>query len=207
MGVGAYVQLVADMIEGGPPDRVRPGRRWVAVGVGLAVVGAAAVAVMLPRGGWSPTPTRPGAAPSSTPSCTDAEVFAALSAFVDAWNSRGPGRLAGTLAPAVELDMSQKGQRASPPAVAGGFRATQGIRDITAFAQRQWDLGERFSYVHARIAPGGVYAERLVARFDDGSRQPMAEAKFAYDCGQAGFSHIVIMAAQVAGRPRNRRAP
>jgi hypothetical protein len=52
--------------------------------------------------------------------------------------------------------------------------------------------------MHAQRFAGGVAASGMTARFIDGKQQRMDVGKFVYDCGRSGFTHIVIVTANVA---------
>lgn len=146
-----------------------------------------------------PTTANPSAfSPSPAPACSGGEAATALRGFVSAWNRQDAGAFAALLTPATELDMSARRQRARPPAVRGGFTSSQGIPPILRFVRAQWRSGESLSYEGSRSFAGGVAAIRLLGTFRDGSRQRMDVGKFVYDCAQAGFTHIVIVSAEVA---------
>lgn len=191
---------MADLIRGGPPSDHRSSRTWTIVGVCAVLTGAVVAGVILAGRQSSSTRVPLATQPPTARTCTGTDITAAVRAFVVAWNSHDPGQLAASLTPTAELDMSEKGQRAMPPAVGGGFTATQGITHVVRFAERQWKLGEQLTYDRARPFLNGANAVGMVARFSDNKRQQMSEAKFAYDCSQAGFSHIVIVAREVAAR-------
>jgi hypothetical protein len=75
---------------------------------------------------------------------------------------------------------------------------------IAAFAQRQSRLGEKLSHRGISVAlNGGEAADggyaTIVARFADGTVQPMEESKFVYDCARHAFAHVVISSAKAAG--------
>jgi hypothetical protein len=189
---------MADLIRGGPSSDHRSARTWTVVGV-LAVLACAVVAGFMLAGRQpSSAPVPHTTKPRAAPTCTGTDITAAVRAFVDAWNSHDPGLLAAALTPTAELDMSEKRQRARPPAVGGGFTATQGITHVVHFAEHQWQRGEQLTYAGVRPFLNGANAVDMVARFDGNKRQRMSEAKFAYDCSQAGFSHIVIVAREIA---------
>ena len=191
---------MVDSIEGGRPERGRPlARGWLVAGATVAVLAIVITAVDL-RGGTSSNhrPATGALSHSPTPTCSSGDAVAAIKAFVTAWNQRDPGALAATLTPTTELDMSSRNQRALPPAVRGGFTSSQGIRSILRFARTQWRAGETLTYSGTRVFANGGYALNLTATFSDNTRQRMTEAKFVYDCAQAGLTHIVIASAAVS---------
>jgi hypothetical protein len=79
---------------------------------------------------------------------------------------------------------------------AGGGPGARGM--IAAFAGRQWRLGELLSYSGIEAIDLGGGDAAVVARFADGTVQPMEEAKFAYDCQSQAFFHVVIISAGAA---------
>jgi hypothetical protein len=192
---------MTDSIEGGPPERRwHVGRTWLLGGaaVGVAAIVIAAVVVGAGSRGHSNPATPSAFSPSPAPTCSGGESATALRDFVRGWNRRDGGALAAALTPTTELDMSTPAQRALPPAVHGGLTSSQGIQPILRFVRAQWRYGEALSYTGVRSFAGGVNAIGLTATFADGSRQRMSEGKFVYDCAQAGFTHIVIVSAELA---------
>lgn len=192
---------MTDAIEGGPPEPERRVRTSWLAGLSAVAFGALLTVVFVvvrhPTGARAPI-NRSSAHPTALASCTAGTAASALMDFVRAWNHRDAGAVAATLAPSAELDMSTRLQRARPPAVGGALTSTQGIQPILRFAHAQWDRGERLSYTRTQTFPSGIYARDLIAQFSGGEAQRMTEAKFAFDCSQAGFTHIVIVAAEVA---------
>lgn len=88
--------------------------------------------------------------------------------------------------------------------------AAAGRTPSKAFAARQWTLGEKLSYRGISVITGGGsvgdggYAGHVLATFTDGTRQPMTEAKFVYDCASHAFAHVVIVSAKAAQAPNLR---
>lgn len=165
-------------------------------------------------GQHSPPESPAAAASSSTPGapvasvCSRAEVRAAIGHFFGAWNHRDAAALGRLFAVDGELDLTTKHQAAvngtdSWSSAGGGARARG---QIAALAERQWRLEEELSYRGLQIvlnggASGdGGYAGNVVARFGDGTVQPMAYAKFIYSCPSQAFIHVVIVSAKAASR-------
>ena len=117
---------------------------------------------------------------------------------MNAWNGHDRVLLRDQLSMNALLDMSTNRQKAAPPVVRGGHSSAQGRGSIVRFIARQWKLGERLHYESLKPFEGGTYAIGLTARFADGSSQPMAEAKFGFDCSSRTFNHIVISSRRVA---------
>ena len=136
--------------------------------------------------------------------CTRAEIHAAMSRFFDAWNHRDAAALARLFTTYGVLDMATKTQGAGEWTTTGGPGAG---RLIAAFAERQWRLGETLSYggiwVSASATAAGSEGDgggaAIVAKFADGTVQPITIDKFVYDCPAHAFSHVVMTAATAAG--------
>jgi hypothetical protein len=145
----------------------------------------------------------PGTAAASV--CTRAEIRTAISDFFGTWNHRHAAALGRLFSADGELDMATKHQDTlgGPPNTWSSVGGGPGARgQIAAFAERQWRLGEKLSYHGIEIVLGGFGNAGggdaiVVARFADGTAQPMEEAKFGYDASQA-FSHVVIVSAKAA---------
>jgi len=147
-----------------------------------------------PSPAGSPVATERSAAvgTSAASVCTGPEAKTAISRFFDAWNHRNAAALGRLFTADGVLDMATKHQdtlHGHDWASVGGLGAR---RMIAAFAERQWRLGEKLSY-----RDGG--GRDVVARFADGTVQPMEETKFIYDCARQGFAHVVIISAKAAG--------
>ena len=135
--------------------------------------------------------------------CTRAEIHAAMSRFFDTWNHRDAAALALLFTTYGVLDMATKTQGAGEWTTTGGPGAG---RLIAAFAERQWRLGETLSYrsiwAAATTTAAGPEADgggaRIVAKFADGTVQPITYDKFIYDCPAHAFSHAVMTAAKAA---------
>ena len=136
--------------------------------------------------------------------CTRAEIHAAMTHFFDAWNHRGAAALERLFTTYGVLDMATKIQDAGEWTTTGGPGAG---RLIAAFAERQWRLGETLSYrsiwAAATTTAAGPEADgggaTIVAKFADGTVQPITYDKFIYDCPAHAFSHVVMTAATAAG--------
>jgi len=138
--------------------------------------------------------------------CTRAEIRTAISGFFGAWNHRDAAALVRLFSADGELDMATKHQDTlgGPPnswSSAGGGPGARG--QIAAFAERQWRLGEKLSFSGMEIVLGGFGNAGggdaiVVARFADGTVQPMEEAKFGYDCASRALTHVVIVSARAA---------
>jgi hypothetical protein len=154
-----------------------------------------------PRAAGSPAATQRGPA-SATPAasvCTATQIKAAIGHFFGDWNHRDAAALGSLFTADGDLDMATKDQDTLASGAwdsAGGGPGARGM--IAAFAERQWRLGELLSYsgIEAIDLDGGDAA--VVARFADGTVQPMNEAKFHYDCQSQAFFHVVIISAQAA---------
>ena len=135
--------------------------------------------------------------------CTRAEIHAAMTHFFDAWNHRGAAALERLFTTYGVLDMATKIQDAGEWTTTGGPGAG---RLIAAFAERQWRLGETLSYrsiwAAATTTAAGPEADgggaRIVAKFADGTVQPITYDKFIYACPAHAFSHAVMTAAKAA---------
>ena len=135
--------------------------------------------------------------------CTRAEIHAAMTHFFDAWNHRGAAALERLFTTYGVLDMATKIQDAGEWTTTGGPGAG---RLIAAFAERQWRLGETLSYrsiwAAATTTAAGPEADgggaTIVAKFADGTVQPITYDKFIYDCPAHAFSHAVMTAAKAA---------
>lgn len=162
-----------------------------------------------PPAAGSPPATGAGVG-SPTPAasvCTRAQITAAIGDFFAAWNHRDAAALGRLFTADGVLDMATKHQdtlHESEYTSTGGLGAR---RLIGAFAERQWRLGEKLSYRHITAAArataswpegDGGFAT-VVARFADGTVQPMAETKFVYDCASHAFAHVVMTSAKAAG--------
>jgi len=138
-----------------------------------------------------PPATERGAA-SGTPTasvCTRLEDRTAISRFFDAWNDRDPPALGRQFTVNGVLDMATKAPGHLHKHVWTNVGGLGARRMIAAFAERQWRLGEKLSY------RGGA---RAVARFADGTVQPMAETKFVYHWASHAFARVVIVSAKAA---------
>jgi hypothetical protein len=191
----------------------RPGRAAVA---GLVVFPALILSLAsctgssgqqhFPAGSPAAAPSSPAPGSAAASLCTRAEIRTAISGFFGAWNHRDAAALGRLFSAGGELDMATKHQDTlgGPPntwASAGGGPGAPG--QIAAFAERQWRLGEKLSYHGIEIIRGGSGNAGggdaiVVARFADGTAQPMEEAKFGYDCVSRAFSHVVIVSAKAA---------
>ena len=133
--------------------------------------------------------------------CTRAEIHAAMTHFFDAWNHRGAAALERLFTTYGVLDMATKIQDAGEWTTTGGPGAG---RLIAAFAERQWRRGETLSYRRIWAATSATAAgadgggATIVAKFADGTVQPITYDKFIYDCPAHAFSHAVMTAAKAA---------
>jgi hypothetical protein len=154
-----------------------------------------------PHAAGSPAATQRGPA-SATPAarvCTAAQIKAAIGDFFGDWNHRDAAALGRLFTADGDLDMATKDQDTLASGAwdsAGGGPGARGM--IAAFAERQWRLGEMLSYSGIEAIDLGGGDAAVVARFADGTVQPMEEAKFAYDCASQAFFHVVIISAQAA---------
>lgn len=123
-----------------------------------------------------------------------------IRAFLRAWNRESSTKMTSVVTRDVELDMSTRQQRSTPPRVGGGYTTRRGSPAVLKFAERQWTLGERFRYhrLSVSVSGHGGYALGFLAVFADGTRQRMSEAKFGFACPQARISHVVIVSSEVA---------
>jgi len=150
----------------------------------------------------------------SSGSCTVKEVTTAIVGMFGAWNHREPtafGRLfdpTGAFAfPGKHQDTLTQGPN--------GYTEVGGRSAIIALAERQWAQGEFLMYRDVVALTGGSPegnggGATVVARFPDGTTQPMDEAKFIYNCATHAFAHVVMtsaMAAQHNARPWSWRMP
>jgi len=159
-----------------------------------------------------PSPGRVSSGPPAARSCGRAEVRTAVSDFFTAWNHREAPALGRLFAAAGELDLTTSRQHAENGTdswtSAGGGTGARG--QIDAFAARQWRLGEKLSYRGIQVVLNGGdfgdggYAGYVVARFSDGTVQPMGYAKFIYSCASRGFVHVVIVSPKAAAPARSR---
>ena len=190
-------------------------RRGRAAFAGLVVVPALLVLLAGCTGSPGPHPragsTAAGesSAAPGTPAasvCTRIVIRAAISDFFGAWNHRDATALGRLFTADGELDLTTKHQDAvdgtdSWSSTGGGARARE---QIAAFAELQWRLGEKLSYRGIQIvlnggqSGDGGYAGNVVARFADGTAQPMGFAKFIYSCASQAFIHVVIVSAKAA---------
>jgi hypothetical protein len=135
--------------------------------------------------------------------CKGTEIKAAISHFFGAWNHRNAAVLGRLFTADGVLDMATKHQDTLHRHVWTGEGGLGARRLIAAFAERQWRLGEKLSHrdisTVARPNGGDGGGAVVVARFADGSVQPMVETKFVYDCARQGFAHVVIISAKAAG--------
>ena len=144
----------------------------------------------------------PAAATPTASVCTAAQIKAAIGDFFGDWNHRDPGALGRLFTAGGDLDMATKGQDTLASGAwdsAGGGPGARGM--IAAFAERQWRLGEKLSYSGIEAIDLGGGDAAVVARFADGTVQPMNEAKFHYDCASQAFVHVVIISAEAAQQP------
>lgn len=146
-----------------------------------------------PAGSTAATEVSAAADTPTARACTGPEAKTAISRFFAAWNHRNAAALGRLFTADGVLDMATKHQDTQHRhewASAGGGPGAR--RMIAAFAERQWRLGEKLSHVDG----GG---RNVIARFADGTVQPMVETKFRYDCARRGFFHVVIISAKAAG--------
>jgi hypothetical protein len=178
-------------------------RRGRAVVAGLVAVLALTFSVIGYTGSAGTRASTERGVASGTPAasvCTRAGIKAAISHFFDAWNHRDAAALGRLFTVDGVLDMTTKhqGLKWHEWASVGG---PGGRRLIADFARRQWRLGEKLSNrgisVTLNDVNGGL--ADVMASFADGTVQPMAEAKFIYDCARQGFAHVVIVAEKAAG--------
>jgi hypothetical protein len=181
------------------------GRRGRAVVAGLVAVLALAFSVIGCTGSAGTRATTERGVASGRPAasvCTRAGIKAAIAHFFDAWNHRQAAALGRLFTVDGVLDMTTKhqGLQWHEWASVGG---PGGRRLIADFAKRQWRLGEKLSNrgISAELGgeEGGDGLADVMASFADGTVQPMAEAKFIYDCAGQGFAHVVIVAEKAAG--------
>jgi hypothetical protein len=154
-----------------------------------------------PHPAKSPAATQRGPAPATSAArvCTAAQITAAIGDFFGDWNHRDAAALGRLFTADGDLDMATKDQDTQASDAwdsAGGGPGARGM--IAAFAERQWLLGELLSYSGIEAIGLGGGDAAVVARFADGTMQPMEEAKFAYNCQSQAFFHVVIISAQAA---------
>lgn len=182
---------------------------WLVVFPALILSLAGCTGSSGPRSPAGKTAARASSAAPGTPAavvCTRVDIRAAISDFFGAWNGRDAAALGRLFAVDGEFDLTTEHQDAvggvdSWSAAGGGAGAR---RQIVAFAELQWRLGEKFSYRGIQIvlnggeSGNGGYAGNVVARFGDGAVQPMGFAKFIYSCASQAFIHVVIVSAKAA---------
>ena len=194
------------MVSGRCGRRAALARLVVLAAVIVAVAGctgssARSSPTAAPAAGGGVAPGAPAAGP-----CGPREVRAAIADFFVAWNRRDAPALGRLFAASGEFDLTTKGEHAVDGRdswySAGGGAGSRG--QIAAFAQRQWRLGEKLSYrgiqtvLNGGTSGDGGYVGRVVARFGDGTVQPMGYAKFIYGCTSRAFLHVVIVSAKAA---------
>lgn len=146
-------------------------------------------------------------AASSTPAasaCTRAKIKVAISHFFYTWNHRDAAALERLFTLDGVFEMATKHQNTFTGHTWASVGGPGARRMIAGFAERQWRLGEKLSYrgigidLNGGEAGDGGFANNVVASFADGTRQPMEEAKFIYDCASQAFVHVVITSAKAA---------
>jgi hypothetical protein len=151
------------------------------------------------------SPTQGTAIGSSPAACTRTEITAAVARFFGRWNQHDTAAFVQLFDANGVLDIATKHQ--DTLAGHGAWSAAAGRTPSKAFAARQWTLGEKLSYRGISVITGGGsvgdggYAGHVLATFTDGTRQPMTEAKFVYDCASHAFAHVVIVSAKAAQAP------
>jgi hypothetical protein len=173
----------------------------VPAAVALAVSAAARTAS--PGQPASPgSPAQQSAAGSPPAACTGTEIRTAVARFFERWNQRNPAAFGRLFDSYGGPDMATKHQNT----LAGhqAWVSSGGPGAITAFAARQWRLGEKLSYRGISVLTGGgsaangAYPGHVAATLGDGTSQPMTEAKFVYDCAGHAIAHVVIISARAA---------
>jgi hypothetical protein len=141
----------------------------------------------------------------SAQTCNRQRIMPAVRGFFTFWDHRDKRPFGQLFEAQGILDMATKNQDTLHDQA---WTDNGGRRAIVAFAVSQWRLGELFSYHGMEIytAPpggiGGAEVDDVFARFSDGSVQRIEEAKFNYDCSQGGFTHVVIISAGIAVKPK-----
>lgn len=137
--------------------------------------------------------------------CNRHRIMPAVRGFFTFWDHRDKRPFGQLFEAQGILDMATKNQDTLHDQA---WTDNGGRRAIVAFAVSQWRLGELLSYHGMEIytAPpggiGGAEVDDVFARFSDGSVQLIEEAKFNYDCSQGGFTHVVIISAGIAVKPK-----
>ena len=157
-----------------------------------------------PHAAGTPAGTQrvPASATPAASVCTAAQIKAAIGDFFGDWNHGDAAALGRLFTADGDLDMATKDQDTLASGAwdsTGGGPGARGM--IAAFAERQWRLGEKLSYSGIEAIDLGGGDAAVVARFADGTVQPMKEAKFHYHCASQAFVHVVIISAEAAQQP------
>jgi len=173
----------------------------------LAVAWVAASTGCTSPGGPPPVPAATSAgpviqAPAVRP-CEKRQIRAAVLRFFAAWNRHDQRSFGQLFQGQGELDMATKHQDTLHH---HAWSSAVGPSQVAAFAARQWRLGEVLSHHGMTIYTGpagpgylgGAELNGASARFADGTRQPIEEAKFNYNCATGAFTHVVIISAGIA---------
>jgi hypothetical protein len=171
---------------------------WIAGSAGCTSVngaphGQAATSV-------GPVSRRPAVQP-----CGKRQIRSAVERFFAAWNHRERRSFGQLFRGHGELDMATKHQDTLHH---HAWSSAVGPGQVTAFATRQWLLGEVLSHDGMTIyrgpfGPGylgGAEVNVAAARFADGTMQPIEEAKFNYNCAAGAFAYVVIISDGTAAK-------
>jgi hypothetical protein len=157
------------------------------------------------------------AAEAATRKCTVQQVKTAIVGLFRAWNHRQPAGFGGLFDSDAAFAFPGKKQDSLTQGP-NGYTEVGGRSAIIALAERQWAQGEFLMFRDVVAVAGGSPegngggggGATVVARFPDGTTQPMDEVKFIYDCASHAFAHVVMtsaMAARHAARPWSWRMP
>ena len=174
---------------------------------GLAVAWIAASTGCTPASGPPPGPTATSArpviqAPAVQP-CQERQIRSAIQRFFAAWNHHDRRSFGQLFRGHGELDMATRHQDTLHH---HAWSSAVGPSQVAAFAARQWHAGEVLSHNGMTIYTGpagpgylgGAEVNDVSARFADGTRQPIEEAKYNYNCATGAFTHVVIISAGIA---------
>jgi hypothetical protein len=131
---------------------------------------------------------------ASARSCSSAPVQTPIQGFFSDWNERQTA-IGALFSSQAELDMSTETEGAS---LSDKYTSLIGSAAISRFAAMEWQAGEVLSYSSITPFNGGAYVNSVSAKFNDGRKQTMLDAKFVYGhCGSV-LDHVVIVAASPA---------
>lgn len=169
-------------------------------------------ALLLAAAGCTTSPTHGGAyqlrpsitaeAQTAPRACTAKQVKAAIVDLFSAWNRRDSAAFGRLFDPTGAFAFPGKHQDTLTQGP-NGYTEVGGRSAIVALAERQWAQGEVLMYrdvlaIAGGSPAGGAGGAVVVARFPDGTTQPMDEVKLIYDCAYHAFAHVVRTSAMAA---------